>query len=161
MRSLALLPLISWVIALLVGIPLAQADEDPFDMPPVPAKGAPATKTASAADKGDESGWSSSTIPVSHSDGVVFGPPGCPVVLAGTRVVEIASSKVRMEVERDFSGLRMAAFSDNGQYLATGWKANDGSGKISVYDTIKGEKVCDIPQTQTAKLSLRHRATNT
>jgi len=129
-----------WVAALFGFVPLSQAEEDPFDMPPAGGKrDSPQRNHSRGRQRGQE--WLEQ---LQHSDfvseTVTFGPPGCPVVLAGTRVVEIATGKERMEVERDFSGVRMAAFSDNGQYLATGWKANDGSGKISVYDTIKGEK---------------------
>lgn len=105
--------------------------------------------------QGMAAGWSAATIPVRSNEKVVFGPRGCPVVLVGKRVIELADLKVRCEIEGELPFHLVAAFSDNGQFVALGHRIADDGKSIRVIDTTSNAVALEIPQTKSSSVFLR------
>ncbi|MFO0816593.1 MAG: WD40 repeat domain-containing protein [Pirellulales bacterium] len=119
------------------------AQDDPFTTP------TPSVAQAMVA------GWSAATIPVKASEKVFFGPRGCPVVLVGKRVMELADLKVRCELTGELPFHLLAALSDNGQYVALGNSIASDSAVIRVVDTTNNSTVLEVPQARTASFFMR------
>jgi hypothetical protein len=139
----------------------AQAGPDPFDPPAEAPAAAPAESTTGARPAGTavasanpapppsanwEGGSGEVRIPFENAEEIVFGPLGCPVVIAGQNVWDLAAGRIAQTLEGEREMRSLAAISANGAWFAAANKSpNQEDTAIDVWNTATGKKVLTIP----------------
>ncbi|MDB5353829.1 MAG: hypothetical protein JWN24_282 [Phycisphaerales bacterium] len=87
-------------------------------------------------------------IPIDSNEQVTYGPPGCPVIVTGSRAWDVRQGTIRSELDGKVESNAVTALSDDGKYFAAGIKsANQEDTTVRVWSTETGAKIFDIPGT--------------
>ncbi|MFN0197344.1 MAG: hypothetical protein ACKVT0_11415 [Planctomycetaceae bacterium] len=91
-------------------------------------------------------GRSGSSIPFNERDGFTAGPPGCPFVVSGKHVWDIAQKKIIAELQGEYNGRGLTALSPDGLRFAAADKTpNQMNTSITVWDTQTGQQLFVAP----------------
>jgi hypothetical protein len=95
----------------------------------------------------DAGGWGTQTeLAVGDPDEVAFGPPGCPVVLAGEQIWVIAQGKIHAQLEAPRERRSLATISPDGRWIATADKSpNQQETPVTVWDATTGRRRFTVP----------------
>jgi len=113
----------------------------PADRPILP-------KTPSPFDAGqpDASSPDQLRIAVQSQDEITFGPIGCPVVVVGKNVWHMEQRRIVQQLRDEYNARGLKALSVDGQWFAAASKSpNQQDTSIGIWDTVTGERTCEIP----------------
>jgi WD40 repeat protein len=124
------------LFVVLIGRSSAQTP-DPF------APGAAATASADAA-------WGRDGLDVAltGNDKVFFGPPSCPIVVAGNRVYEIATGRQVCELQGELPPNLVGAIGESGKYVAMVPSAASDNHSLLAWDAKTGEQIMNFVQAE-------------
>jgi hypothetical protein len=123
-----------------------------------PAKAAAEAARAAQKKPGPAWGGASGTtrVPIESGSEVIFGNPGCPVVVVGSRVFNLGGGAVQT-LEGTYDRGKLREISDGGTYFAAPLKESREAGMpIGVWSTETGKKVFEVPGTPGQRVTFLH-----
>ncbi len=125
------------LLSIVLGARSSAQAPDPF------APGAAATAAADAA-------WGRDGLDVAltGNDKVFFGPPSCPIVVAGNRVYEIATGRQICELEGELPFNPLGAIGETGKYVAMVSATASENHPLVAWDAKTGKQVMNFVQAE-------------
>jgi WD40 repeat protein len=132
----------------------APASPDPFEapeespQPATPTSNTPSSDgSAAPAPSADwEGGGGELRIPFERAEEVVFGPLGCPILISGNDVWDLAAGRAAQTLEGEREMRSLATISADGAWFAAANKSpNQEDTAIDVWNAATGKKVLTIP----------------